>query len=142
MIISGMLALMSAVLIGKLFLDDSSRRAREAERQRELAERQERERIEREQRVERLRLAEEKRKADEEAARLAEDARRLAMRTEVGSCMAAIRKAVFDEYDPGTLPGVLADYDRATFYEAAGKLMPDMSDKLRACMKRNEWVFE
>ncbi len=41
MIISGMLALMSAVLIGKLFLDDSSRRAREAERQRELAERQE-----------------------------------------------------------------------------------------------------
>jgi twitching motility protein PilJ len=41
MVAAGLLALMSAVLIGKLFLDDSSRRAREAERQRELAERQE-----------------------------------------------------------------------------------------------------
>ena len=115
---------------------------RKRQEEAELAERKERERIEREERLERLRLAEEKRKADEEAARLAEDARRLAMRTEVGSCMAAIRKAVFDEYDPGTLPGVLADFDRPTFHAAVGKLLPDMSDKLRACIRRNEWMFD
>jgi len=107
----------------------------------ELAERKERERLEKEQWLERLRLAEEKRKADEEAAKLAEDARRLAMRTEVGSCMAAIREAAFDEYDSGTLPSVLADYDRSTFHAAVGKLLPDMSDKVRACMKNNEWDF-
>jgi len=89
-----------------------------------------------------LRLAEEKRKADEEAAKLAEDARRLATRTDVVSCMAAIRQAVFDEYDPGTLPTVLADYDRSTFYAAVGKLLPDMSGRVRACMKNNEWMFE
>jgi hypothetical protein len=93
-------------------------------------------------RKERLKLAAEKGKADEEAARLAEDARRLAMRADVGSCVAEIRQAVFDEYDPGTLPGVLADYDRSTFYAAVGKLLPDMSDKLRACIKRNEWMFD
>jgi twitching motility protein PilJ len=41
MIVSGIISLVSAFLIGKLFLDDSRRRAVEAERQRELAERQE-----------------------------------------------------------------------------------------------------
>ena len=115
---------------------------RKRQQEAELAERKERERLEKEQRSERLRLAEEKRKADDEAARLAEDARRLAMRTEVGSCKAAIREAAFDEYDPGTLPSVLADYDRSTFHAAVGKLLPDMSDKVRACMKNNEWLFE
>ena len=115
---------------------------RKRQQEAELAERKERERLEKEQRLERLRLAEEKRKADEEAARLAENARRLAMRTDVGSCVAAIREAVFDEYDPGTLPMMLADYDRSTFHAAVGKLLPDMSDKLRACIKRNEWMFE
>jgi hypothetical protein len=64
------------------------------------------------------------------------------MRTDVGSCVAAICQAVFDEYDPGTLPGVLADYDRTTFHAAVGKLQTNMSDKLRACIKRNEWMFE
>jgi hypothetical protein len=93
-------------------------------------------------RKERLKLAAEKEKADKEAAERAEDARRLAMRSDVGSCVAEIRQAVFDEYDPGTLPGVLADFDRSTFYAAVGKLQPDMSDKLRACIKRNEWMFE
>jgi flagellar biosynthesis GTPase FlhF len=94
------------------------------------------------QRKERLKLSAEKEKADKEAAERAEDARRLAMRSDVGSCVAAIHTAAFDEYDPGTLPGVLADFDRATFYEAVGKLLPDMSDKLRSCIKRNEWMFE
>ena len=108
----------------------------------ELAERKERERIEREERLERLRLAEEKQKADKEAAKLAEDARRFAMRTEVGSCMAAIREAAFDEYDPGTLGGVWSDYDHNTFEEAVGKLREDMSNKVRACIKNNEWLFE
>ena len=122
----------------QLAVADERRRQEEAE----LAERKERERIENEQRLERLRLAEEKRKADEEAARLAEDARRLAMRTEVGSCMAAIRKAVFDEYDPGTLPGVLADFDRSTFYAAVVKLPPTWAEKVAACMKNNAWVFD
>ena len=118
--------------------------AEELKRQQEaeLAERKERERIEREERSERWRVAEEKRKADEEAARLAEDARRLAMRTDVSSCVAAIHGAAFDEYDPGTLPSVLADYDRSTFHAAVGKLLPDMLDKVRACMKNNEWLFE
>lgn len=117
--------------------------AKERKRQQEaeLAERQERERLEKEERLERLRLAEEKRKADEEAARLAEDARRLAMRTDVGSCMAAIRQAVFDEYDPGTLPMMLRDFDGSTVEAALGKLRPDMSDRVRACMKNNEWDF-
>ena len=41
MIVSGIILLVSAFLIGKLFLDHSRRRAVEAERQRELAERQE-----------------------------------------------------------------------------------------------------
>ena len=122
----------------RLAAEEERRRQEEAE----LAERQERERIEKEQRLERLRLAEEKRKADEEAARLAEDARRLAMRTEVGSCMAAIRKAVFDEYDPGTLPGVLADFDRSTFYAAVVKLPPTWAEKVAACMKNNAWMFD
>ena len=115
---------------------------RKRQEEAELAERKERERIDGEQRLERLKLAAEKEKADKEAAERAEDARRLAMRTDVGSCVAAICQAVFDEYDPGTLPGVLADYDRTTFHAAVGKLQTNMSDKLRACIKRNEWMFE
>jgi flagellar biosynthesis GTPase FlhF len=117
---------------------EERRRQEEAE----LAERKERERIEREQRLERLKLAAEKEKADKEAAERAEDARRLAMRKDVGSCVAAIHRAAFDEYNAGTLYMLLADYDRSTFDEAVGKLLPDMSDKVRACMKRNEWMFD
>jgi hypothetical protein len=117
---------------------EERRRQEEAE----LAERKERERIERDQRLERLKLAAEKEKADKEAAERAEDARRLAMRKDVGSCVAAIHRAAFDEYNAGTLYMLLADYDRSTFDEAVGKLLPDMSDKVRACMKRNEWMFE
>ena len=114
---------------------------RKRQQEAELAERKERERIEKEQRSERLRLAEEKRKADDEAAKLAEDARRLAMRTDVSSCVAAIGKAVFDEYDPGTLPMMLRNFEGFTVQEAVNKLRPDMSDKVRACMKNNEWDF-
>jgi len=124
----------------------AERLAAMAERKRQeeagLAERKERERIERDERLERLRLAEEKQKADKEAAERAENARRLAMRTNVCSCVRAIHEAAFDEYDPGTLPTVLADFDRSTFYAAVGRLQPDMSDKLRACIKRNEWMFD
>jgi flagellar biosynthesis GTPase FlhF len=108
----------------------------------ELAERKERERIEREQRLERLKLAAEKEKADKEAAERAEDARRLAMRSDVGSCVAAIHTAAFDEYDPGTLVTVLGYYDRSTFNEAVGMLRGALSDKLRACIKNNEYVFD
>jgi len=115
---------------------------RKRQEEAELAERKERERIEREERLERLRLAEEIQKADKEAAERAEDARRLAMRSDVGSCVAAIHRAAFDEYNAGTLYMLLADYDRSTFDEAVGNLLPDMSDKVRACMKRNEWMFE
>ena len=115
---------------------------RKRQEEAELAERKERERIEKEQRLERLRLAGEKQKADKEAAKLAEDARRLAMRTDVGSCVAAIHRAAFDEYDPGTLYWLLDDYDRTTFDAAVGKLLPDMSGKVRACIKNNEWMFE
>jgi hypothetical protein len=115
---------------------------RKRQQEAELAERKERERIEREERLERLRLAEEKQKADKEAAERAEDARRLAMRTDVGSCVAAIHRAAFDEYDPGTLYWLLDDYDRTTFDAAVGKLLPDMSGRVRACIKNNEWMFE
>ena len=115
---------------------------RKRQEEAELAERKERERIDREQRLERLKLAAEKEKADKEAAERAEDARRLAMRKDVGSCVAAIHTAAFDEYNAGTLYMLLADYDRSTFDEAVGKLLPEMSDKVRACMKRNEWMFE
>ena len=111
----------------------------------ELCERQERERIEYEEHLTQLRewtrLAKEKEKADEEAAKLAQDARRLAMRTDVGSCVAAIREAVFDEYDPGTLPSVLTDFDRSTFYAAVGRLQPELSNKVSAVMKRCPWDF-
>jgi flagellar biosynthesis GTPase FlhF len=114
---------------------------RKRQQEAELAERKERERLEKEERLERWRVAEEKRKADQEAAKLAEDARRLAMRTDVASCVAAIHGAAFDEYDPGTLGGVWSDYDHNTFEEAVGKLREDMSNKVRACMKNNEWLF-
>jgi hypothetical protein len=118
--------------------------AEERKRQEEadLAERKERERIANEQRLERIRLAEEKLKVEQEAEKRDEEVVRLAMRQSVGSCVVAIRKAAFDEYDPGTLVGVLADYDRATFDEAVGKLLPDMSDKVKACMRNNPWNFE
>jgi hypothetical protein len=115
---------------------------RKRQEEAELAERKERERIEREQRLERLKLAAEKEKADKEAAERAEDARRLAMRKDVGSCVAAIHTAAFDEYDPGTLVTVLGYYDRSTFNEAVGMLQGGLSDKLRACIKNNEYVFD
>ena len=37
---------------------------------------------------------------------------------------------------------VLADSDRSTFYAAVGKLLPDISGKVRACIKNNEWMFK
>ena len=37
---------------------------------------------------------------------------------------------------------VLADYDRSTFHATVVKLLPDMSGKLRSCMKNDEWMFE
>ena len=114
---------------------------RKRQQEAELAERKERERLEKEERLERWRVADEKQKADQEAAKLAEDARRLAMRTDVSSCVASIREAVFDEYDPGTLPMRLRDFDGSTVKAAVNKLRPDMSDKVRACMKNNEWDF-
>jgi hypothetical protein len=71
-----------------------------------------------------------------------QDARRLAMRTDVASCASFIHRAAFDQYDPGTLPGVLADYDRFTIDEAVGKPLPDISSRVSACMKINKWMFE
>ena len=119
----------------QLAVAEERRRQEEAE----LAERQERERLEKEQRLKRLRLAEEKRKADEEAARLAEDARRLAMRTDVAACRWAIVKAKFDEWDCGSLGyDVLQNFERTTFNVAVDKLVPDFPDvfyKIRALMQ-------
>jgi flagellar biosynthesis GTPase FlhF len=115
---------------------------RKRQEEAELAERKERERIENEQRLERIRLAEEKRKADQEAEKRDEEVVRLAMRQSVGSCVVAIRKAIFDEYDYGTLADVWRDYEHETFDKAVGRLPPDMSDKVKACMRNNPWNFE
>ena len=38
--------------------------------------------------------------------------------------------------------GCSGGLDRTTFDAAVGKLLPDMSNKVRACIKRNEWMFE
>ena len=122
----------------QLAVAEERRRQEEAE----LAERQKRERLEKEQRLERLRLAEEKRKTDEDAARLAEDARRLAMRTDVGSCKQAIMQASFDEYDPGTFITVWGKYNPETVMAAVVKLPPTWAEKVAACMKNNAWVFD
>ena len=126
----------------QLAVAEERRRQEEAE----LAERQERERIEKEQRLERLRLAEEKRKADEEAAKLAQDARRLAMRTDVAACRWAIVKAKFDEWDCGSLGfDVLRNFNRSTFDAAVDKLLPDFPnvfDKIKALIKNCPWEFE
>jgi len=115
---------------------------RKRQEEAELAEQKERERIEREELLERLRLAEEKEKADKEAAERADEVVRLYMRTVMSSCVLAIRKAVFDEYDYGTLPDVWRSYEHETFERAVERLPPEMSDKVRACMKNNEWMFE
>ncbi|NDB95462.1 MAG: hypothetical protein EBZ78_04815 [Verrucomicrobia bacterium] len=120
--------------------------AAEEERQRQqqaaMEEHKRREAEELAARHERWRQADEKRKADQEAAKKAEDARRLAMRTDVGSCMAAIKQATFDEHDPGTLATVWVDYDHSTFNEAASRLRSDMFDKIRALRKNCPWEFE
>ena len=112
----------------------------------ELAERKERERLEKEQRLERLRLAEEKRKADEEAARLAENARRLAMRTDVAACRWAIVNSSFDDWDLGSLAfDVLRQFDRNTFDAAVEKLtpdFPDVFDKIKALIKNCPCEFK
>lgn len=115
---------------------------RKRQEEAELAERKERERLEREQRLERLRLATEKEKADKEAAQLAEDARRLARRADVGSCKQAIMQASFDEYDPGTFSTVWSDYNRETVMAAVDKLPPTWASKVAACMKNNAWEFD
>ena len=122
--------------------------AKERRRQEEaeLAERQERERIEKEQRLERLRQAEEKRKADEEAAKLAEDTRRLAMKTDVAACRWAIINATFDEWDYGSLGfDVLHQFDRRTLDAAVDKLLPDFPsvfNKIKALIKNCPWEFD
>ena len=122
--------------------------AEELKRQQEaeLAERKERERIEREERSERWRVAEEKRKADEEAARLAEDARRLAMRTDVAACRWAIVNSSFDDWDLGSLAfDVLRQFDRTTFDVAVDKLVPDFPhvfDKIKALIRNCPWEFK
>ena len=124
---------------------EQSAAAEERKRQEEaeLAERKERERIEREQRLERLKVAAEKEKADKEAAKLAEDARRLAIRTEVGSCMTAIRSASFDDWDYGNLEcDVYSRFDRQTFNKALEGLPAQISDLVRTCMKNNPWIFQ
>ena len=115
---------------------------RKQQEEAELAERKERERLEREQRLERLRLATEKEKADKEAAQLAEDARRLARRADVGSCKQAIMQASFDEYDPGTFSTVWSDYNRETVMAAVVKLPPTWASKVALCMKNNPWEFD
>ena len=115
---------------------------RKRQEEAELAERKERERLEREQRLERLRLATEKEKADKEAAQIAEDARRLARRSDVGSCKQAIMQASFDEYDPGTFITVWSDYNRQTVMAAVVKLPPTWASKVAACMKNNAWMFD
>ena len=122
--------------------------AEELKRQQEaeLAERKERERIEREERSERWRVAEEKRKAYEEAARLAEDARRLAMRTDVAACRWAIVNSSFDDWDLGSLAfDVLRQFDRTTFDVAVDKLVPDFPhvfDKIKALIRNCPWEFK
>ena len=109
----------------------------------ELAERKEREQLEREQRLERLRLATEKEKADKDAAQLAEDARRLARRTDVASCVAEIRSASFDDWDPGNLQAsVYSEFDRQTFYKALERVPAEVEDLVRLCMKNNAWLFD
>ena len=130
----------------QLAVAEERRRQEEAE----LAERQERERLEKEQRLERLRLAEEKRKADEEAARLAEDARRLAMRTDVASCVAAIKQADFDIFDPSFdrhnprafLVSVWGEYNFEAVMAALKKLPPDWTNKVKECMRKTDWLYK
>ena len=116
---------------------------RKQQEEAELAERKERERLEREQRLERLRLATEKEKADKDAAQLAEDARRLARRTDVASCVAEIRDASFDDLDPGNLEcSVYSKFDRQTFYKALESVPAEVEDLVRLCMKNNAWLFD
>ena len=115
---------------------------RRREEEVELVEHKERVRIENEQRWEEMRLAEEKLKADQEAAQLAENARRLARRADVGSCKQAIMQASFDEYDPGTFSTVWGDYNRQTVMAAVVKLPPTWASKVALCMKNNPWEFD
>jgi hypothetical protein len=123
---------------------------RKRQQEAELAERKERERIEREKRLERLRLAEEKQKADKEAAERAEDARRLAMRTDVGSCMAAIKQADFDIFDPSFdrhnprafFVSVWGEYNCETVMAALEKLPSDWTNKVKECMRKTDWLYK
>jgi hypothetical protein len=95
-----------------------------------------------EQLADRIRLLAEKEKADKVAAKQAEDARRLARRTDVGSCRQAIMQASFDEYDPGTFITVWGEYNRETVMAAVVKLPTAWADKVGACMINNAWMFE
>ena len=119
---------------------------RKRQEESELAARKERERIEREERLERLRLAEKKQKADKEAAELAEDARRLAMRADVAACRWAIVNSSFDDWDLGSLAfDVLRQFDRTTFDVAVDKLVPDFPnvfDKIKALIRNCPREFE
>ena len=115
---------------------------RRREEEVELVEHKERVRIKNEQRWEEMRLAGEKLKANQEAALLAQDARRLARRTDVGSCRQAIMQANFDEYDPGTFATVWGEYNRETVMAAVVKLPTAWADKVGACMINNAWMFD
>jgi hypothetical protein len=95
-----------------------------------------------EQLAERRRLMAEKEKADKEAAQLAEDARRLAKRSDVGSCRQAIMQASFDEYDAGTFATVWSDYNEETVMAAVARLPNVWAEKVVACMRNNTWMFE
>ena len=95
-----------------------------------------------EQLAERRRLLAEKEKADKDAAQVTEDARRLARRTDVGSCRQAIMQASFDEYDAGTFATVWSDYNEETVMAAVVKLPTAWADKVVACMKNNAWMFD
>jgi hypothetical protein len=95
-----------------------------------------------EQLADRIRLLAEKEKADKVAAKQAEDARRLARRSDVGSCKQAIMQAAFDEYDPGTFATVWGEYNCETVMAAVAKLPTAWADKVVACMKNNAWMFE
>ena len=122
---------------------------RKRQEEAELAERKERERLEREQRLERLRLATEKEKADKEAAQLAEDARRLARRSNVGNCRQAIMQASFGFYDPSWSHDdpqafyltVWKKYNSETVMATLKNLAPDWTEKVKACIRECEYIF-
>ena len=103
-----------------------------------------------EQLAERRRLMAEKEKADKDAAQLAEDARRLAMRADVGSCKEAIVQASFGFYDPSWSHDdpqafyltVWKKYNCETVMAALKKLTPIWTEKVKGCIRECEYIFD